>query len=265
MEITVLQKPVTEASSDALVVGFYEGLELPEEGAAGDIDRALDGIVTELVSEGEIRGKLASTTIIHTHGKLGVRRVIVVGLGKRDELDGNRLRRAAASAAQQATTLNCTSLSTVLHRPGTAELTTSQAVRAVVEGTILGTYEFEGYKRDPDKETHGLEEFTLVEPDGSELDVVESAAGLGKLLAAATNRARDLANMPANELTPSVFARRAEDLAERVGLKCTVLDRSDMEREGMGLFLGVAKGSDEPPKLIVLTYEPEGDPQGAHV
>ena len=123
---------------------------------------------------------------------------------------------------------------------------------------MLGLYRFETHKK-AEEDAGELKTLTIVEHDQAKMNALTQAAKRGVVVAQAANFARDLANEPANVLTPTEFAARAESMAQKEGLGCRILDREECEQMGMGSYLGVAKGSAQPPKFIVLTYQGGGD------
>jgi leucyl aminopeptidase len=127
----------------------------------------------------------------------------------------------------------------------------------VVEGSLLAGYRYQGFKSGSD--ATGIEVLRVCEYDRSRLGALEAGVERGRVLAEATNFARDLVNAPANHMTPTLLAQAALAMSAETGLECTVLERADMERLGMGCLLGVAQGSCQPPKLVVLRYRGAGD------
>jgi leucyl aminopeptidase len=126
------------------------------------------------------------------------------------------------------------------------------SAEAIAEGAILGLYGFTKYKK---PEYESIEEMLIVVREREKVPIVEAAIGKGKLVASATNLARDMVNEPANYMTPTRMAEIAKEIAGKYDLELKVFDREDMEAMGMGALLGVAKGSNQPPKLIILTYK----------
>jgi len=241
---------------DALVVGIYEGAErLP--GAVAALDGALEGAISRLLAEGAVKGKVGEFDLIHTLGKIPVERVLVVGLGKAQDLDLDRVRAAIAESARHLRKVGTKRVGVVLFGVAEGQLPPEASARALAEGTILGLYVFEKYKKE--KTEKEVQELVLLAGGDEEFTAAEQGAGLGKVLAEATNFARDLVNEPANSLTPAELAKRAEDMAREYGLEFQVLGREDMLQLGMGAFLGVAQGSAQPPCLIVLSYKGGGE------
>jgi leucyl aminopeptidase len=148
--------------------------------------------------------------------------------------------------------LNCHKIATILHGAGIGGIELEASAKAIAEGAILGLYSFTKYKK---PEYEGIEEILIVVREKEKVPILKSASDKGKLVAEATNLARDMVNEPANYMTPSQMAEVAKGIAGKYNLEFKVFDREDMEAMGMGALLGVAKGSNQPPKLITLTYK----------
>ncbi len=179
-------------------------------------------------------------------------RALVAGLGKREELDAERLRIAAALVAKEAKKLNATALTWVLPEGGAPD----DLAEGIVTGTILGAYSFDEFKSaDPDNpDSTSLDSLTLLGPE-SVADAVETA----RVCAEAQNRARDLQSLPSNVATPSYLGRRAREIASKhPAVKVDVLGREEIAEKKMGGLVAVSQGSAEEPKLIVLRYENGG-------
>jgi leucyl aminopeptidase len=258
-EIRVEQGDIVRYTGDALVVNLFEGVERPG-GATGAVDAALGGAITQLIAAGDLRGKEGEIVLIHTFGRIAAPRVVVAGLGKREKFSLDTVRDLAANVARYLRRHGYCHVATILHGAGAGGLAPEACARAITEGTLLGLYRFTRYKA-PEEDARGLETLTLIDPDAERIAAAQRGVDVGRVLAEATNFARDLANEPSNYLTPTELANRARTLAEETGLECTVLDREQMVELGMGGLLGVAQGSAQPPKFIVLHYR--GDPATA--
>jgi leucyl aminopeptidase len=252
VEIKVTAGDVTQVPADAVIVNLFEGVETPG-GATGAVDKALRGAITRLIAAGEVKGKLNAVAVVHTFGQIAAERVAIVGLGKQADFTLDRARQAAASAAKALRKLGCKHIATVLHGAGIGGSEPAQAAQAVTEGTILGLYTFKKYQSK--KEDSGeIAELTIVEREAGKVPAIEQGVAVGRILAEATNFARDLANEPANQMTPTIMAQKAQEIAAAYGLEFEALGREKMKELGMGALLGVAQGSQEPPQLIVLRY-----------
>jgi leucyl aminopeptidase len=237
---------------DGIVVNLFEGVTAPG-GATGAVDQALNGLISKLIAKGDIKGKLGHATIVHTFDKLPADRVCVVGLGKAEDLTLDRVRQAAANGVKTLRNAGAKNIATIVHGAGHGGLEIETAAQANAEGILLGLWRFRKYFTGPD-ETGDLDSVTILENDATKLAAVQTGVERGTIIAEATNLARDMANEPGNTLTPTRMAEIARDIAQKYGLEFYVIDRAKAKELGMGAFLGVAQGSDEPPAMIVLRY-----------
>ena len=238
METKLINQSLDRAAADAIVVVLFEDEAVPPE------LKPFAGWIEELRASGEFSGKPGEMAVLYQPQGLAAKRLVVAGAGKRDGFDAAGLRRAAGSAVRALKQKGVKTLAWWL-APGDAE--------AAVEGAVLGNFEPDHYKTST-KESKSLDAFHLVAAaDGADL---EQAFARGRILADAQNFTRDLANEPANRMTPFVLAERARAMAAEVGLECEILDQDRMRQLGMGALLGVAQGSAEPPALIVVRYQP---------
>ncbi len=247
---------ILKEKSDAAVIAAFEG-----EGPSGLLaraDKALEGAVAQAFKKGEFSGKDGETALFRT-GKAfpgGPERLLVAGLGKKEKFNSDTMRRAAGTAAAALRGLNLKTItaSVALMEGG---LGVSESARMWAEGAILGLYGFDAFKS-PDPKRKTLDRLTLTLPDGADERAAREGMETGAAIAESVNLARDMINTPANEMTPAVMADVARKVAKRHGLKLKVLERGDCERLGMGAYLGVASGSAQPPKFIILEYTGAG-------
>jgi leucyl aminopeptidase len=256
MNIRVEQGDIAQHKADAIVVNLFEGVTAPG-GGTGAVDRALDGAISRVIADGGCRGKDGELTLIHTLGKIAAPRVIVAGLGKADKFSIDKVRDLSAGVGRYLRRARCATAATITHGAGIAGLDAEACAQAIAEGTLLGLYRFGRHKKPPEDEVEP-QELVIVEHDGAKLAAAERGIARGVVLAEAANFARDLANEPSNILTPAELAARAQSWAKEAGLECEVFEREWAEEQGMGSFLGVAKGSAQPPKFIVLRYKGGG-------
>jgi leucyl aminopeptidase len=235
VDATTQNPPETHA--DTVVIGVFEG----EDVAHDTTERALQA----LLKSGEARRSFRKLAVAHADGK----RWVLVGLGKRDVFDGERAREAAGVAHGRAIELGASALCwEVPHHVG------DEVVAGLVEGTLLADYRFDRYKGDDAGDDRRVREL-LVSAHHDVAAPVRRAA----VVAEAQNAARDLQNLPANDLTPTALGEAARALAAEIdGLSVAVEGREAIEARGMGAFAAVARGSYEDPRLIVLRYEPVG-------
>ena len=261
MEITVRKGRIEETPADAVLLFHCEG-ERRLAGAAAAVDAKLKGRLANLITSGEFAGRLGQVSVLHVAPgeRLRAKRAVLVGLGKRKDVSLEKLRQATGTAAKATRALRAKSFAVPVHDPAT-RLTTSpsksrvrEAAQALVEGALLALYQFTSYRTERKDELQSVRQLTLVVSDPLALAEAQQGARQGRILGEATTFVRDLCNHPANVVTPTYIATEARKVAKERGVRCTVLDRPQMRRLGMGALLGVAQGSHEPPKFIVLEY-----------
>lgn len=252
MEIRVEVGDISRHPAGAVVVNLFEGVKRPS-GATGAVDKALGGAIGQLIKEGEIKGKFNELTLIHTLGRLPSPRVLVAGLGKQQEFKLDKARDITATALRYLRRLGVKTVATVVHGAGVGGLDPRQCAQAIAEGATMGLYRFTRHKKKNEDERE-IDELVLVEFERTKAPALRRGVATGLILADAANRARDMANEPANCLTPAIMAEQAQAAAQDAGLECEVLEREQMQELGMGALLGVAQGSTQPPKMIVLRY-----------
>ncbi len=258
MKITVELTDITTVDTPALIVNLFKGVDVPS-GATGAVDRALDGVITGLIEDGEITGKKGEMTLLHTLGKIAPARVVVAGLGAQDDFDAEVVRRVSSEAVRFLRRRGIGSAVTIAHGAGIGGLEPENSGQAIAEGSLLGLYRFDRYHTNGDDADGEFEELVVAELDSSRAESIRLGVARGQAIAEATMITRNLVNEPANVMTPTAMAETARRVAEDNALGYEVLDNTDMREMGMGAFIGVAQGSEEPAKLIILTYE--GDPE----
>lgn len=257
MEVKVVSGDITGLPLSAIIVNLFEGVKNPG-GATAAVDKALGGLITQLIAEGEIKGKRNEITLIHSMGKIAPERVVVAGLGKEEEITLSVIRGVAAEACRFLRRVGATQVATIAHGAGVGGIDAEKSAQAVTEGAMLGLYTFRKHQT-KEAEEGEIEQLLIVERDEEKLAALERGCAGGRIMAEATNLARDMANEPANYMTPTHMAEVAQRVADEWGFECRILEQADMERLGMGALLSVARGSRQPPKLILLNYK-GGDP-----
>ncbi len=253
MDIKVRVGNIRRIRADAIILGIYEGIKRPR-GDVSAINKSLDGAITQLIRQGEIKGKPGEITIIHTLGKISAERVVLVGLGKRADLTIDKIRTAGAEVARLLQKKGVKHMATVALGATNGKLSAQVSAAAIVEGTILGMYSFRKHQtKEPEQDK--LAQLTIVDRSRGAVAGIEQGAREAQIIAEATNRARDMVNEPANFMTPAQMTEEARKIAEEHHLEIKVLEREDMQKLGMGALLGVAQGSHQPPKFIVLKYK----------
>jgi leucyl aminopeptidase len=245
LEITGVSPEQAEADVLAVPLTGENGLT----GAAASLDSSLDGLLANLLSDGELRAELGQTRLVHVGDTLKSRRVAAAGMGKAEDADADSLRTAAAAVARHSREF-ATSIAWVIDE--SLPVPPAEQARALVEGTLLGAYDPARWKHD-DEHPSKLETLVLC----SEADGVAEAAERALRISEWTNRARDLVNSPPNEATPERLAARAAEIAsEQEHLEADSLGPDEIREQGMGAFAAVAAASHNPPRLVVMRYEP---------
>ena len=252
MKVSLDTGGLTEIRADALILGRHSD-DAKLTPALAAVDKALGGQLAKILAAEKFEGKIGQVSHLHTNGRIRAARVLVAGLGPKKGSSAEAVRRAASAAARRARDLGARSAAAYLAADGVSPRARAQAT---VEGAVLGTYRFDKYLKE--KSPKSLDSLAVSEPERRSQAAAEDGVRAGETWAAATCLARDLVNEPANVVTPAYLARRAQEIARagRLGLK--VLERADCAKLGMGAYVGVAQGSEEPPKFIHLTYKPKG-------
>jgi leucyl aminopeptidase len=258
MKIEVRQGDISSFQADAIVVNLFDGVTAPG-GATGAVDQAMGGAISDLIRQGDIRGKSGELTLVHTLGRLPAPRVVVAGLGKSSDFNLDKVRDLSANLARFLRRQRFKSAAVITHGAGIGGMEPEAFAAAIAEGTLLGLYRFLRHKKPPEEETGELETLTIVEFDGAKAPLLERGVERGRILAEATNACRDLANEPANYLTPTDLAAKAEELAREAGIECEVYGPDWLREKGMGGVLGVAAGSVQEPRFIVMRYKGAGE------
>ncbi len=253
----------SKARADVLVLPVFE-TDLTERkappSAVQRLDKKMRGLLLTLSAQEGFKGKAEQTTVVQTHGKLAATRVVLVGLGSRAKFTNETMRLAAGRAVKASNRLKAKNVAVQL--PVLREV--DQALRAVVEGFELGGYRYDRWRTTNAEEKNAphTQKVQLLLPAGTKKDkALEGAVKLAQAIGTATNWARDLVNEPAGTMTPTILADEAKRMAKEAGLAIHVLDRKKIEELKMGMFLGVARGSVEEPKLVHLMYVPKNAEQ----
>jgi leucyl aminopeptidase len=229
-------------------------------------DAAVREAAKDVMASGEVTGKTFETTLLHRPSGLKAKRLLLLGGGKAKTFSAAELRQLAGAAVRTLKSKSIRSFAFALPEHGIAA---PEGVRAIVEGAFVGNFDPGYYKsdrNDKDKDQK-IDAVTIVVPKEVQSDTkpLESSMQAARIVAESQNFTRDLTNEPSNRMTPTILAERAKQMAAEVGLKCEVHDGDKIRQLKMGAFWGVAQGSDEPPALIVLRYDPEGAAKDVHL
>ncbi len=252
MEFSIKSGSPEKQRAGCVVVGVFEGRKLSASAQA--IDRAAKGFLTEVLRRGDHEGKAGTTLLLHCLADLPSDRVLLVGLGKERELGESAYRKAIDTAIKALRTTGATDATFFLTDVAIRKRDTAFKVEQSVLGIMEGMYRFDRMKSKPPEQKRALRKVVLHVARRSDIASGEAAVARASAIAEGIQLARDLGNLPANICTPAHLASEAQDLARHHGLACEILDQKDLEKLGMGAFLAVARGSRQPPKLIILEH-----------
>lgn len=255
--------PLAAVDSSLLAVFAVDASPVPSGAAQPDIrllasGDAAQGAVQAVLAGGEFKAEPNETLLLHAPAGLGAKRLLVIGLGKARKVTANEVRKGAGVAVRFAKPRGLREIA--IAAPIGEGLDSKLTVRAVTEGAILADFDSDTYRSD--RKDRSVESVQVVYPADEARDAAEAGLGEGTILAESQNLARALVNEPGNRLTPTIFGERAAAMCREAGLQCTVHGAEKLRELKMGAFLSVAQGSEEPPALIVMTYEPKNAKPG---
>ena len=250
MKVSGSSKSPDKIDVQALAVAVFKD-EKPGNGLLKILDDAVSGMISDAIKSEEFSAKEGETAYFHVSGKeLKARRLLLVGCGGRDGYRAAKITQMAGSATRLLRSKNVKSIGIIPRADGDIE----KIAQTVVVGAIMGLFELDKY-RTKDKELREIDAVTVIVENADE-KALNRGAERGRIIGESINFTRDLANEPGAYMTPTIMADRAKKVAKEFGLSVDILDQKQMEKLGMGSLLGVARGSDEPPKLIILKYQP---------
>jgi len=259
MQIQLETQPYSSIQTEALVTYIFDK-ENKLEGLLADIDQAMGGHLAALAAGGELTGKPLEVLLLHFPEGMDAKRLLLVGAGKPDKFDIADLRKIAGSALRYLKSRGVKKFA-YLTREGERG---PAAAQAVVEGLTAGDFESDKYRTDK-KNNREIQSVSLAGFDAGPGGALTAAIERGRVIAESQNFARDLINEPSNRLTPRMLAARAETMAKEMGLSVEILDERKISELKMGALIGVAQGSVEPPRVIVVRYTPENPRAGGPV
>jgi leucyl aminopeptidase len=220
------------------------------------LDKALGGVISKIVKRGDFKAKPGAVRLLYAGNGIPVERLALAGLGRKSGFTLNRLRQAAGKAAATLRAAGAEDIVIALDGLGRGY---EEIGQAAIEGSMLGLYRFLTYKTGDDNgKRKDVRKITLVTETGAAVKALEKGAKTGAAIAESATMARDMVNTPAADMTPAIIASKARELGRRYGFSVRVLERRDMEKLGMGGLLGVAAGSVQPPKFIIIEYRRGG-------
>ena len=256
MRITVDTRRLVDASADLLALPIAQiddpKRRLPPRLAA--VDRALGGLLAKVIASGDFRGKPGQATLLYPGSKSGLRarRVLLLGLGKTEDLSEDALRRVAGSAVGQAGAKKARKVA--LDVPVLKGVSAERTGQVLAEGCLLSAYRFDRYRETPEDAPGEVQSVSLSIAKSGDLRTTRAGVQRGSILAESQNLARDLSNEPGNTLPPAALAKASERVAREVGLRSKVMEVPELKRRKMGALLAVGAGSSRPPRMIVLEH-----------
>jgi leucyl aminopeptidase len=217
-------------------------------------DSAVQSVAAELLASGELTGRPFEANLLHKPAGLKAKRLLLIGGGAARKFTSYDLRRIAGTAVRTLKSRGIRSFAFIAPPSTPAE----EAVRAIVEGALVGNFDPDYYRSD--RKDQKIDALTIVAGGNADHSALEKAAQEAQIIGESQNFTRDLVNEPSNRMTPTILGDRAKKMCQEVGLKCEVYGADKIKELKMGAFWSVAQGSDEPPALIVMTYEPAGAP-----
>ena len=251
MKIFVQKGKLQASKNQAIILALFQD-QKTLTGTAQLIDQASNGLITEIMKNGDFEGKTSQISIVYTRGAIPAQRIALVGLGKKCEINLEKIRTAFAKVMQHLRSLNINEAATAIDFDLLPDKK-NKIVQAIVEGALLGLYQYTPYKtvgREDIKDMNAL----CILAEGKEFSHVEDEVKKAQIITKAVYFARDLISAPANAMTPSIMARKAGEITRRKKVTCKVLNKAKMKQLGMNALLGVASGSIEEPRFIILEY-----------
>jgi leucyl aminopeptidase len=256
MKLTLSFYNAADIDTECLAVVVLDesanGEKKPSPKVQSDVDNVRNA-ATDLIASGEVTGKAFETVLLHRPQGIKAKRLLLIGGGRAKNFSPAELRKVAGAAVRFAKPKSLKSF--VFASP----FSSAESVRAICEGALVGDYDPDTYKSDRKDQRVG--EVVIAGLSQSGKAQFEQELTEARIVGESQNFTRELVNEPGNRMTPTILADRARKMAEEVGLKCEVFGADKIRELKMGAFWSVAQGSDEPPALIVLRYEPAGAPE----
>ncbi len=251
MQVEAKAGRVEAETTEALVLTHCESEAFSRQDAAV-LDKALGGALRDLLQSKEFEGKANEAVLFHTQGKVPAKRIILVGLGKKKDVGLDQIRQALGHAAKRVRQAKAGSFTVAVPSVMPRGASLVEVAQVMVEGAILGSYQFNVYRSEPTNKD--VAAMSVLAQQKAQMRQLSEGIRRGVATAEATVFVRDLCNHPSNVMTPTKIANEAKAIAKETGVSVKILEQKDMEELGMGALLGVAKGSHEPPKFIILQY-----------
>ena len=254
MKTTLSFSPASQVETECLAVVVLDRAEKDKtEAFVSASDQDVRQAAAELISSGDVGGKIFEVSWLHKPAGLKAKRLLLVGGGKAKDFSAAELRKIAGAAVRALKPRNLRSLAFAVP----LEIAAEAAVRAIVEGALVGDFDSDTYRSD--RKNQSVDSLSVVA--SGDREKLQRALDEARVVGESQNFTRELVNEPSNRMTPTILAKRAREMSKEVGLKCEVYGADKIQELKMGAFWGVAQGSDEPPALIVMRYEPKDAPE----
>jgi len=253
MNINVKTGTAEKEPAEMLAFYVYEDAAIIG-GALASCNSELNNVIAELIKKKEFIGKLNKSVVLFTYGKIPANRIMLVGIGKKKDVTSDKVRQAAGTTASVARDAGVGEVVAVLDSIEMPSSALGEWTQAFGEGCLLAGYNFLRYKKVSQEEQKEVKAVTLLFSGKEAISPARDAVKHAQIIAEAACFARNLINTPAQDKTPSALADIAKNMAKSQGVQCKVLSMPELKKLGMGGLLGVAQGSNQPPKFIVLEY-----------
>ncbi len=258
VEVKSREIDFAECKTDLLVTGLFADVKEPDKITA-QLDRILGGAIDQLLKLGDFKGKDGTSVLIYGNGRIGAKRLLLVGLGEKKKATLDTVRKAAAAAANKAVTIKAGTVSIALHRAFGGRFDLSTMGRVITEGAYFGSYRYDEFVTESNNGRTDSLRIELIDPDQSKINMLNKGLCCGAVIGRVQNYARTIANRPGNVINPVTLAAEAKKAVRGVkGLSCTIFDEKQLAAKGMGGVLAVGAGSKTPPRFIILKYTPGG-------
>ena len=260
MKIAVIDKSIVQTSCNTLIVSLYKNTKETTP-IVNILDQALSGYLSSIILAQPNCSEFGEITIIYTLGVIEAKHIMLVGMGDKEDLTTDKIRSSAAIAIRAAKKIHSSSIAFIPSDLLTRTNDLQTIAQAIIEGTLLGSYQFNYYKT---KNTDvPLKDLFLIENDQNNTASLHKGIHLASIIGPSVNLARDLVNHPSQYMTPTKMALHAQEIAQENNLELLILEKEDMISEKMHALLSVSQGSIQLPKLIILKYM--GDTNSKHL
>ena len=247
---------LSDCKTDLLAVGQFSDVKGLDK-TSRELNRRLGGAMERVIKLGDFKGKEGTSAVVYGNGKIGAKRVLLVGLGEQKKAVLDTVRKASAAAANKAVSLKAKTLSLALHSAFGVRFETAAMGRVITEGAYFGSYRYDEFVTESEDGRSDSLIVELIDSDSGKTRSLKRGLSSGTVIGKAQSFARTMGNRPANVITPAELAGAAKKLARGCkSLSCTVFDEKQLAAKGMGGILAVGSGSQNKPRLIVLKYKP---------